>query len=425
MDSATAAARSVVVGLYRAGVAAADPEPAVFAAITRLALRPAGVVAIGKAAAAMARGADRALGEAVGGVIVSGAGAGDGPPRWRHERGSHPTPDTASVRAASAVLDYVDALRAGDAPLLVLLSGGASALFELPAPTLAIGDVAATIRALDLAGAPIDEINLVRRHLSAVKGGRLAARARRPVVTLAVSDVVGDDPATIGSGPTVADTSTPSEALALLAGRGVLAVIPEAVRRHLATGAAGDVGSGPRPAFPVEFEVVVAHTAAMEGAARAAAASGMRCETVAAPLTGPAGPAARAFIDEAARHGDGVVLGCGETTVEVVGPGRGGRNQQAALEAACAMSGGQPRVFLAAGTDGVDGPTEHAGAVVDAGTVDRGRRRGLDAAAHLAANNSAAYLEATNDVIDVGPTGTNVGDLWIVLQGSVAGARDS
>jgi glycerate-2-kinase len=383
------------------------------------------VVAIGKAAAAMARGADRALGEAVGGVIVSGAGAGDGLPRWRHERGSHPTADTASVRAAGAVLDYVDGLPAGDAPLLVLLSGGASALFELPAQTLAIGDVAATIRVLEHAGTPIDEINLVRRHLSAVKGGRLAVRARRPVVTLAVSDVVGDDPATLGSGPTVADTSTPSDALALLAGRGRLSAIPEAVRRHLTAGAAGDLEAGPRPGFPVEFEVVVARTAAMEGAARAAAASGLRCATLAAPLTGPTGIAARAFIDEAAGHGGDVVLGCGETTVEVVGPGRGGRNQQAALEAACAMSGGQPRVFLAAGTDGVDGPTEHAGAVVDAGTVDRGRRRGLDAAAHLAANNSAAYLEATNDVIDVGPTGTNVGDLWIVLQGFVAGACDS
>src|SRR5579885_2389146 len=310
-----------------------------------------------------------------------------------------------------------------DVLVLAVLSGGASALLEVPVPGVALEELRALTAALLAAGADIAALNTVRRHCSLVKGGGLARAARRAagLWALVLSDVVGDDPAVIASGPTVADPTTFAEALAVLE-RLPARSVPAAIRAHLERGAAGRAAETVKPGDPVLARtatvIVGGNRHAVEAAAAEARARGYATRVLARPFTGDAAEAGRhlaATILALPPSGGAALVGGGETTVRVVAGGRGGRCQHLALAAAVVLAGSDA-VLLAAGTDGVDGPTDAAGACVDGGTVARACARGYDAAAALAATDSFPLLEATGDLVRSGPTGTNVADVVVALR---------
>ena len=329
--------------------------------------------------------------------------------------GAHPEPDAAGAAATRELLDRATGLGRDDL-LVVLLSGGGSALLAAPAPGLELADIRRTTRLLLCAGAPIGALNTVRRELLAAAGGGLARAAAPAVVRTAIlSDVIGNPLPDIASGPTVPSPTGPEEALEVLESHGVLERVPPRVIRFLRS---------PVPRRPdrkwerCQAVILADNRTAVEAAQCHLAGGGFRVIVPARPLAGEAssrgrqlGALARVL---APRHPTAVVLG-GETTVTVTGDGRGGRNQELALAAALALDGAAGRVLLAAGTDGIDGPTENAGAVVDGGTVARIAAQGLDPVARLARNDAATALEAAGDSLRTGPTGTNVGDLTMLL----------
>ena len=336
---------------------------------------------------------------------------------------AHPFPDEHSLGAAIRALAL--AAEVGEGCLLVLLSGGASSMLAAPAGAVTLEDKQRAASELMSAGMAIDRLNCVRKHLSAVKGGRLAARARR-CVTLAISDVHGpvpDDPAVIGSGPTVADPTTFRDALQVVrdAGRG----IPVAVTAHLERGIAGDEEETIKPGDPrlasTSYELIGNRHAAMEAAMRAAQARGYIVHSIPDATVGEARDAARRFLAEARWIADGAgrplcVLASGETTVRVLGQGVGGRNQEFALAAVPAMAAiGRAAVLGSAGTDGRDGPTDAAGAIADSSTLARAMRAGLDWRAALTGNDSYRFFKPLGDLLSWEPTGANVGDLQILL----------
>ncbi len=414
--------RQILIDAWTAGVAAVEPRRSVRGAITvsddgtvacggAVVGRPVkiSVAAFGKASVAMATGLSEAIGDLpADGVIVAPQPSG-GP--WPVVVGGHPTPTEGSVRGGTAILSL--ARSAGPEHLLVcLVSGGGSALVEVPAAGLTLPDLVASNDLLLRAGADIVQINTVRKHLSAIKGGRLAEAAERAaLLTLILSDVVGDPLDVIASGPTVPDPTTYADALAVVERFDLARRLPSPVLGHLRAGAAGVFPETPKTAHPHQHLRLVGNGAkAARAAAEAVGRVGSSARVVTTTLTGEAreaGPkAATAPVDT------DVGVYAGETTVTVRGNGRGGRNQEAALAAAIAIAG-TDAVFLAAGTDGIDGPTDAAGAVVDGGTVARGAAAGLDAAEHLERNDSYRYLAATGDLLITGPTGTNVADLWL------------
>jgi hydroxypyruvate reductase len=354
-------------------------------------------------------------------VALPGVGAGPGVEAFL---AGHPAPNAASVAAGARALALARS-QAGSGRLLELLSGGASALQAAPVDGVTLEDKIETGRAQMAAGAAIHELNCVRKHLSRIKGGRLAAAAGRSL-TLALSDVHGpvpDDPSVIGSGPTVPDDTTFRDACDVLRARGVRA--PATVMAYLERGVRGDVEESVKPGDPrlsdAGYVVIGNRTTAVEGAQRAAAARGYRVLTIAAATEGEARDAGQAFVHEARRMIAGAgrplcVIGSGEPTVTVRGPGLGGRNQEFALSAAAALeAGGGDTVLGSAGTDGIDGPTDAAGAMVDPSTLVRARSLGLDPHRALADNDAYPFLAATGDLILWGPTGTNVGDLHVML----------
>jgi glycerate-2-kinase len=304
----------------------------------------------------------------------------------------------------------------------VLLSGGASSLLACPAGELTLEDLAATTRALLEAGAEIEQLNAVRKHLSAMAGGRLAQRtAARRVEVLAISDVPGDRLDVIGSGPFAADPTTYADALAVLAERGVLERVPARVRAHLEAGARGELDETPKPGDPalsrVHTTLLATNRDAVEVARDAAQRRGLGVRVVSNPLAGEAREAGRWLVALARRARASqplCLVAGGETAVTVRGRGRGGRNQELALAAALALDRGPATALLAAGTDGSDGPTDAAGAFADEGTVERGRRAGVDALAALAENDSYGFFAAEGGLWVTGPTRTNVMDLALV-----------
>lgn len=334
--------------------------------------------------------------------------------------GAHPVPDGGSVEAGVRAL----ALASRDDGLLVMLiSGGASSMLALPAPGVSLADKVATARALMRAGADISELNAVRKHLSAIKGGRLGAAARRSV-TFAISDVhgpVADDPSVIGSGPTVPDPSTYGEALRIVSERFGGACVPHAVVRHLASGARGELEDTPKPGdrrlARSDYHVIANRLTAMSGAEAAARALGLQVHVIERATAGEARDAGRAFAAQGAALGSGAraVIASGETTVRVRGTGRGGRNQEFALGAAEIISAFPGAVLASVGTDGVDGPTDAAGAFVDSATVARARAAGLSIDAALDRNDTYPFFARLGDLIRYGPTATNVGDLHVLL----------
>lgn len=345
--------------------------------------------------------------------------------------GEHPSPGAGSVRAGRRALGLVQSVRPGE-QLVVLLSGGASSLLCLPAETVSLEDKVRATAAIMRAGADIYELNTVRKHLSRIKGGQLAAASSAPPLTLAMSDVVGDDLSVIGSGPTVPDPSTFSDALAVLDRFGGRQMYPESVVAHLERGVRGQVPDTPKPGdirlAAAVARVVTSRLDALEGARAAAVALGYDVVVIDDPVVGDAREAALAHARRiaarvAATPGRCCLLSGGETTVRVVGAGRGGRNQEFAVVLARHLEElGRPAVAASLGTDGIDGPTDAAGALVDSTTMQRAASRGLVAEPYLADNNAYGFLDQLGDLVRIGPTGTNVGDLQIVLV-AAAGER--
>jgi hydroxypyruvate reductase len=346
------------------------------------------------------------------------------PPPFETVVSGHPLPTAASEDAGRRALALADSVRP-DETLLVLVSGGASALLAVPAHGVTLDDKRVTTNQLLRAGADIYALNTVRKHLSAIKGGWLAARTKGLCRTLVISDVVGDDLSVIASGPTVADASTFDDALDVLNRFGGPAAFPAAVVERLRRGAAGAIDDTPSPGDPrlarTTTTVIGSRRDAMAGAAEEAARRGYRVVRIDDAVTGEARSAAAPHLRRAlAEAGSGprpvCVISSGETTVHVTGSGKGGRNQEFALAATPVLATVDAPVALAsAGTDGVDGPTDAAGAIVDRTTLTRALAAGLPPDRFLSDNNAYAFFHALGDLIHTGPTGTNVGDLQVIL----------
>lgn len=390
---------------------------------------PAGrtiAVGAGKAAAAMAATLESCWPEQapLGGLVVTRHGYACPTRRIRVAEAGHPLPDAAGVAAAEAILAAVRSAGPED-QVLALISGGASSLLTLPDDGLRLADLATVARALLWSGAAIAEINCVRKHLTRTLGGRLAAASGAPVLALLLSDVAGDDPAVIGSGPFVADPTGFGDALAILARRGIEP--PEAVRRYLERGAAGAVADTPKPGAAcfrrVEHRVIGNGRTALLGAAAYFEGQGIRPVILGDTVTGEAREVAGSFAAlarEVRSHGSPwrppvALLSGGETTVTVRGNGRGGRNTEFALALAIHLDGLDRVHALAADTDGIDGTEDNAGAVIGPDSLARGRTLGMDAAACLADNDSYAYFAAQNALLVTGPTLTNVNDYRVTL----------
>jgi hydroxypyruvate reductase len=385
------------------------------------------VIAVGKAAAEMAAAwFEASVFPTASALVVSNHPAAF-PAGVEFHLGSHPIPDRRSEAAAVRALSLARAV-APDETLVLLLSGGASALIAQPLPGVALDDKQQVVNAMLRGGADIHALNAVRKHISGIKGGRLAAACRGRVLTLAISDVVGDDLAVIGSGLAVPDPSTWHDAWEALNQHVSLDEQPRSIRRLIERGLAGEIAETLKPGDLVlaraEARVIAGRADAMAGARRAAERLGYRVAVLDAPITGEARLAAprwlRAALDSAVRAGR-CVISSGETTVRVTGSGRGGRNQEFALALVTPLAAAaRPVAVASVGTDGVDGPTTAAGAIVDATTRWRSQQLGLVAENYLADNDSNAFFAALGDLIETGPTGTNVGDLQILLTGSEA-----
>ncbi len=421
--------RDFLRGLFQAAVAAAHPEHCLPPA-----LPPAPehgrivVLAAGKAAGSMAEAAERhyldtlklAPGR-IGGIAVTRHGYGRQLRRIEMIEAGHPVPDEAGLAAAARTLALADAAGAGDL-VLVLMSGGASANWVAPAAGVSFEDKRALTRALLASGATIGEINTVRKHLSRIKGGRLAVRAAPArLVALAISDVPGDDPSVIGSGPTVPDVTTLADARAVLERRNIIAPASIAAALNDAN------NESPKPGDAAfagsEFKIIARPADALLAAAQAARAAGIEPVLLGADLEGEAREVAADHARRAlvlAREGRrAVLLSGGELTVTIRGKGRGGPNQEYALAAAIALDGASGISVLAADTDGTDGgsgrPDDPAGAFADATTLARARALGLDPARFLADNDSGAFFDRLGDLLRTGPIRTNVNDFRAVL----------
>lgn len=412
--------------IVRAGIEGVEPGRLVARALEGDDdLRPIRLLSAGKAAAAMAAAASRVFGpRIVDGLIVSPQLLAAAAP-FATITGGHPLPTVESERAGRRALALAGSVEPGER-LLCLLSGGASALMAAPAAGICLEDKKEATSLLLRAGADITALNCVRKHLSDIKGGGLALRSASGCQTLAISDVVGDDLAVIGSGPGVPDGSSFADALEALQRFGGFDAYPRAVLERLRAGARGDLPETLKPSDPrassVTASVIGNRIGAMDGACGAARRLGYHVVRLDRPVVGEARDAARELLWEIAMMVGPFdvpvcVVSSGETTVHVTGSGHGGRNQEFALAAAPDLAAfGSHAALASVGTDGIDGPTDAAGAIVDDGTVERARRSGLDPAAILAANDSYRLFEALGDLFVTGPTGTNVGDLQVFLR---------
>jgi glycerate 2-kinase len=412
--------RALLRTLFDAAVAAAHPRVCV---PPHLPAPPANgrtiVVGAGKAAAAMARAVEDHWHGLLSGLVVTRDGYGV--PCFKVEmiEASHPVPDERGRAAAGRMLALVRAAKADDL-VLCLVSGGASALLVLPAPGIALADKQAATRALLKSGATIHEINCVRKHLSAIKGGRLAAATPARVLTLAISDVVGDDPSVIGSGPTVPDPSTFAEARAILA---KYRIDPApAVKAHLEAAAE----ESPKPGDPrlarAEYRLVATPKDALAAAAAKARALGLEPIVLGESLEGEArlvgaehAALARRISADANQKKPAVILSGGELTVTIVGRGSGGPSTEYLLGMALALKGARGIHALAADTDGIDGSEDNAGAFIGPETLARARDFTLDAAGCLAANDAYSFFRALGNLLVTGPTFTNVNDFRAIL----------
>ena len=386
------------------------------------------MIGAGKAAASLALGLELTLGTRIdrGGVCVKYA-HGEHLRNIQTFEAGHPVPDMAGLRGTREILGLLHGLSERDA-VFVLLTGGASALLVAPVDGVSMEEKADVTRRLILSDAPIHEINVVRKHLSAVKGGRLRAMfGRARCCTLIISDVLGDDFSSIGSGPTVPDPSTYADALAVLSRYGIRKQIPRRAMLHLERGAAGLEAETPKSQHAADSTgplILASIEDAISAATQRAAMEGISVSTPTIRLSGNTHLAARSFAQKvrelATTRGEAatrprVLIAGGETTLVVDGSGRGGRNQEFALVAATELAGLDGVALLAAGTDGTDGPTTAAGAFIDGRTIERARQQGFDAAAMLHNNDSHTLFQRLGDCFMTGATGTNVMDLVIAI----------
>lgn len=405
-----------LTGLFEAAVAAADPA----ACLPRhLPSAPPGrtvVIGAGKAAAAMARAVEEHWPGALSGLVVTRYGHGVPCKRIEVVEAAHPVPDEAGRAAAARMLAMLRGLTFDDL-VLVLISGGGSALLALPGEGLTLADKQQISRALLKSGAAIGEMNCVRKHLSAIKGGRLAVAAHPArVLALVISDVPGDDPAVVASGPTVPDPTTCADALAILAKYRL--AIPPAVEAVLRSGAGETPKPGDARFAHCETRLVATAQTSLAAAAERARAAGVTPLILGGAIEGEAREVAKAIAGMAlscARYGvparpPCVLLSGGETTVTVRGEGRGGRNAEFLLALGVALDGAPGIHAIACDTDGIDGTEDNAGAVLTAGTLARARTVGLDAKARLADNDGYGFFAALGDLVVTGPTRTNVND---------------
>jgi hydroxypyruvate reductase len=412
--------------LFDAALAAADPRRALAGHIPPAVAGRTVLAGAGKAAAAMAHAFEACWPGPLEGLVLTRYG--HALPRDRVEilEASHPVPDDAGLYAARRILALAESLGPDD-QLVFLASGGGSALLALPASGLTLADKQAVTRSLLRSGATIAEINTVRKHLSAIKGGRLAAAAApASIVTLAISDVPGDDPAVIASGPTVPDPTTYADARAVLAKYGIDK--PAAVVEHLAAGR----GETPKPGDPIfrraRFELV----ASPQDSLNASAAEALRRNVTPIVLSDRVEGEARdvalvhAAIARQLRAGEfrigerrirppAVLLSGGETTVTIRGKGRGGRNVEFLLALAVALDGAEGISALACDTDGIDGTEDNAGAISYPDSIARAAARGIRATAALADNDGYGFFATLGDLVVTGPTLTNVNDFRAIL----------
>ena len=441
--------RRDLVAIYRAGLVAADPERILERDIQGSASsgwsfrggpllpgaetpgEPVFLFGAGKAAAALGRGVQRRLaGEKVRGRIIVKHGHRIETPGVLVEEAGHPVPDGNSAAATKRLL--TDLRGTGrNSRVVFLLTGGASALLASPASGITLEQKSRVHALLLGSGADIHETNTVRKHLSGVKGGQLLPLLPRRVAVLLISDVVGDDLTSIGSGPVTADPTTFADALGILRRYDLTHRIPAPALRRLREGAAGRLPETPsRLQRTAPHHIVASNSLSLRAAIEAAEGLGYRTEVFGRDLVGGVHATARAFAKRlrtlASETGRSALLAGGELTLRVTGDGRGGRSQEFALVAAGELEGLEGAALLAAGTDGTDGPTEAAGAFADGDSWRRARRGGLDPAAALRRNDSWSLFRETGDLFVTGPTGTNVMDLMLgVTNGQARGSGAS
>lgn len=389
------------------------------------------VIGGGKASALMASGVEKTL----GGWITSGRVIvpeyQDPLPTLKRIsllKSTHPIPSSRGVRAVERMLRIVEGVGERDV-VLCLISGGGSALMPLPAEGVSLSDKQNVTEMLLRSGAGIRDINCVRKHLSALKGGRLAEKlSPASVISLVISDVVGDDLASVASGPTVPDDTTFAQAGDILARFGLWGRVPSAVRRFLEMGAAGEIPETPKTGSQVfkrvENVMVGSNLLAIQAASRALKRAGYSVSEI-PEVQGEARDFGASLGRAALRKkAMAAIVAGGETVVTVRGRGKGGRNQEIALAAAIQISGRAGVTVLSFSTDGIDGPTEAAGAIADGTTVERAAERGMMAERHLADNDSYPLFKKLGDLVVTGPTDTNVNDISIAITGPSVGSRN-
>ena len=413
--------RAFLTGLFQAAVDAAQPA---ICLPPHLPPPPKGrtvVVGAGKASAAMARALEDHWHGPLSGIVVTQYGYRTACAHIEIVEAAHPVPDATGADAAQRILDCVVGLSADDL-VICLISGGGSALMPLPAAGIDLGDKIAVNRALLRCGATIAEINCVRKHLSAIKGGRLAAAAAPArVVTLAVSDVAGDDPAVIASGPTVPDPTTFADARAILTRHGVTP--PPAVLASLKRAALETPKPGDSRLADGDYSIIATAQASLMAAAAAARAAGIAPVILGDAIEGEARDVASVHAGiarQVARHSQpaappAVLLSGGETTVTLRGQGRGGANAEFALALAIALDGDDGIAAIACDTDGIDGSEDNAGALVMPDTLARAAAAELKARERLADNDAYGFFAAIDDLVVTGPTFTNVNDFRAIL----------
>ncbi len=440
--------KAPATAIFKAGLSAVDPERCVrrhlrvdggmlhagdivldMAAVGRCRL-----IGFGKASAAMARAAEALLGDRIDdGLIITKYGHGVPLSRCRVMEAGHPVPDQNGLRATSALLDMT-ADAGPDDLILCMISGGGSALTPAPAAGIPLADKQETTRLLLACGADIHEINTLRKHLSRIKGGQLCRRVGGArIISLILSDVVGDDLDIIASGATAPDPATFGDCAEIISRYGLGERIPETVRRHLAAGCDGRIDETPKPGDAmfdrVDNRIVGSISDALAAAAAEAERLGFAPLVLTSTLQGEAREAARvlcAVAREVRRSSrpaaaPACLLSGGETTVTLQGGGKGGRNMELALSAAIDLAGHPGVLLLSAGTDGTDGPTDAAGAFADGTTVSRAAARQMSARRYLAENDSYAFFQPLGDLFITGPTRTNVMDLQVLLVDAISG----
>ena len=421
--------REHALSIFEAALAAADPADAVARHLKSLdasRFKRIFVIGAGKAAAPMAQAAERVFGRRItGGLINVKDGHTARLKRIEMNECGHPVPDARGVAGARRIAEIAAAAEKDDL-VVCLISGGASALMPLPAAPVSLEEKQAVTRLLLASGANIHEINAVRKHISAIKGGQLARLAAPATVeSLLLSDVIGDSLDVIGSGPTAPDASTFTTASDVLCKYSLTASVPESVYDRINCGSLGEVAETPKPGDPifrrVRNTVVGSNRLALTAAARCAKELGYRTLVLASEIEGETREIARmhaAIAREIVRSGRPVkppacIITGGETTVVLHGQGLGGRNQEFALAAAIDIAGLPDVLVFSAGTDGTDGPTDAAGACADGQTLERKP----DARRYLDDNNSYPYFGELNDLVKTGPTNTNVMDVRLILVG--------